>query len=89
MATAAAGNAIKVVCRFRPLNSLEKRENSEIVFGIEDGSTVQLQSVGKAVGAEADGFAFDRAFPPESRQIEIFEFGVKEIVDGSLLSTRQ
>lgn len=30
------------------------------------------------------GFSFDRVFPAESTQAEIFDFGVKGIVEGKL-----
>jgi hypothetical protein len=73
---------IKVVCRFRPLNAMERREGSDICVQIADGQTVKLKSQAKAVGAEAEGFTFDKAFPMDTQQVEVFQFGVKEIVDG-------
>lgn len=33
-------------------------------------------------GPDSAGFTFDRAFPLETQQVEVFEYGVKGIVDG-------
>ena len=35
-----SGNSIKVVCRFRPQNSLEIREGGTPIIGIDDDGTV-------------------------------------------------
>ncbi|GJJ12132.1 hypothetical protein Clacol_006373 [Clathrus columnatus] len=72
---------IKVVCRFRPMNALEQRENSEIVVSFDENlRTVKLRSAQLAQGPERDGFTFDRVFPMGTKQHEIFEYGVKDIV---------
>ncbi|KAI5475516.1 kinesin family member 5 [Pseudohyphozyma bogoriensis] len=74
-------NNIKVVCRFRPPNALELRETGgeSIVSIDEEGTTVKMKG---ATGLEAaNGFTFDRAFQMDSRQEEVFEFGVRGIVD--------
>ena len=78
-------NNIKVVCRFRPPNALELRETGgESIVAIDDeGTTVKLRS---ASGAEANGFTFDKAFPMDSQQVEVFEYGIKGIVDGAFSS---
>ena len=75
-------NNIKVVCRFRPPNALELREtNGESIVSIDDeGTTVKLRG---ATGGEANGFTFDKAFPMDSKQVEVFEYGIKGIVDGA------
>lgn len=36
-------------------------------------------------GGEAQGFTFDRAFNLETKQEEVFEYGVRGIVDGESL----
>lgn len=36
-------------------------------------------------GPEKDGFTFDRVFPSDSRQVEIFDFGVKGIVEDVMM----
>ncbi|GAA6052189.1 hypothetical protein JCM3770_000787 [Rhodotorula araucariae] len=76
-------NNIKVVCRFRPPNQLELRETGgeSIVQISEDGTNVKLRSQDDMRGAEANGFTFDRVFQMDTRQEEVFEFGVKGIVD--------
>jgi len=78
-------NNIKVVCRFRPPNAVELRETGgeSIVQISEDGTNVKLRSQENMRGAEADGFTFDRVFQMSTPQEEVFEFGVKGIVDGA------
>ncbi|KAA1471145.1 kinesin heavy chain [Dentipellis sp. KUC8613] len=74
-------NNIKVVCRFRPPNAIEQREKSEIVVAFDDNlSTVQLRSAQLSSGPEKDGFTFDRVFPMGTKQQEVFDYGVKDIV---------
>ncbi|KPV77850.1 uncharacterized protein RHOBADRAFT_51653 [Rhodotorula graminis WP1] len=79
-------NNIKVVCRFRPPNAVELRETGgeSIVQISEDGVNVKLRSQENMRGAEADGFTFDRVFQMDTPQEEVFEFGVKGIVDDVL-----
>jgi len=68
-----ASTNIKVVCRFRPQNFLEIREGGEIIVAFDDNlQTVQL----KTTVAEKDGFTFDRVFPMETKQHEVFDYGV-------------
>lgn len=78
-----SGNNIKVVCRFRPPNALELREtNGESIVQIDDeGFVVKLKSLENLKGPDAGGFTFDKVFQMDSRQVEVFEFGVKGIVD--------
>ncbi|KAH7103883.1 kinesin heavy chain [Auriculariales sp. MPI-PUGE-AT-0066] len=77
----AAATNIKVVCRFRPPNSLEQREGGEIVVAFaENQKTVNLKNNQLTVGPEKDGFTFDRVFPMGTPQEAIFEYGVKDIV---------
>jgi kinesin family member 5 len=65
--------------RFRPPNSLELREGSEIVVAFDDNlQTVQLRSAQVSSGPEKDGFTFDRVFPMGTQQQEVFDYGVKE-----------
>jgi len=42
--------------------------------------TVQVKSAQVSTGPEKDGFTFDRVFPMGTKQHEIFEYGVKELV---------
>ncbi|CAO1616153.1 unnamed protein product [Sympodiomycopsis kandeliae] len=76
-----SGN-VKVVSRFRPPNALELREGGDIVVDFDDGddTTVKLKG-GPTSGPEAAGFTFDRCFPMNTRQQDVFEYGIKETVD--------
>ncbi|GAW10320.1 kinesin heavy chain [Lentinula edodes] len=74
-------NNIKVVCRFRPPNSIEQREGGENVVAFNDDlTTVQLRSLQSSTGPDRDGFTFDRVFPMGTQQQEVFDYGVKDIV---------
>ncbi|KXN89243.1 Kinesin heavy chain [Leucoagaricus sp. SymC.cos] len=74
-------NNIKVVCRFRPVNAIESREGGEIVVSFDDNlQTVHMNSAQVSTGPEKNGFTFDRVFPMGTKQHEIFEYGVKDIV---------
>ncbi|KAJ7219319.1 kinesin heavy chain, partial [Mycena pura] len=74
-------NNIKVVCRFRPQNAIELRENGEIVATFSDDlTTVQMRSNALGSGPEKDGFTFDRVFAMGTEQREVFDYGVKECV---------
>ncbi|BGO91970.1 hypothetical protein NBRC10512_001077 [Rhodotorula toruloides] len=78
-----ASNNIKVVCRFRPPNKIELANNGgeSIVQIDEEGTTVKLQSQEAMKGPDAQGFTFDRVFQMDTKQEEVFEYGVKGIVD--------
>lgn len=81
---------IKVVCRFRPPNAVELAQtNGESIVSIDAaGTTVVLKSLEGKKGEDAAGFTFDRAFQMETRQVEVFEYGIKGIVDGTLVLFR-
>lgn len=70
---------------FRPPNALELRESGgETIVGIDDtGTTVKLRSQETMRGPDSAGFSFDRAFPMDTQQQEVFEYGVRGIVDGA------
>ncbi|TRM62493.1 hypothetical protein BD626DRAFT_49810 [Schizophyllum amplum] len=74
------GNNIKVVCRFRPPNSIEKREGGDICVNFSDDLTTVKVSGAAQTGPEANGFTFDRVFPMATQQKEVFDYGVKDIV---------
>lgn len=76
-----ASTNIKVVCRFRPPNALELREGGETIISFDDNyTTVGIRSAATSSGPEKDGFTFDRIFPPGTKQHEVFDYGVKDIV---------
>ncbi|KAG2213196.1 hypothetical protein INT47_011345 [Mucor saturninus] len=71
-----SGNNIKVVCRFRPQNSLENREGGVPIISIdEEGTNVQLK------GEATNNFAFDKVFGMNTPQKDVFEYSIKSIVD--------
>ncbi|KAH7926331.1 kinesin heavy chain [Leucogyrophana mollusca] len=77
----ASSTNIKVVCRFRPPNSLELREGGEIVVAFDENlQTVAMRNSQSVSGPEKDGFTFDRVFPMGTQQYEVFDYGVKDIV---------
>ncbi|KAG6850993.1 hypothetical protein H0H93_004480 [Arthromyces matolae] len=66
---------------FRPPNAIEAREGGEICVGFDDNlQTVQMRSSAGTSGPEKDGFTFDRVFPMGTKQFEVFDYGVKDIV---------
>ncbi|KAG0259380.1 hypothetical protein DFQ27_004080, partial [Actinomortierella ambigua] len=72
-----SGNNIKVVCRFRPQNSLEIREGGQPIVSFDDnGQSVKVESK-EYPGA----FTFDRTFPSDSKQKEVFDYSISTIVD--------
>lgn len=77
---------VKVVCRFRPPNALELKEagNDPIVIINNEGNSVKLKSQEGMKGPDAAGFTFDRVFPMDTKQVEVFEYGVKGIVEDVL-----
>ncbi|CAO3565471.1 unnamed protein product [Mortierella alpina] len=70
-------NNIKVVCRFRPQNSLEIREGGQPIINYNDnGQSVKVDS------KEYPGtFTFDRVFPSDSKQKDVFDYSISTIVD--------
>lgn len=77
----ASSTNIKVVCRFRPPNALELREGGEIIVAFDDNlQTVMMRNSQTVSGPEKDGFTFDRVFPMVTKQHQVFDYGVKDIV---------
>lgn len=74
--------------RFRPPNALELRETGgeSIVAIDEEGTTVQMKGQESMKGPDSQEFTFDRAFQMDTKQVEVFEYGVRGIVDGELNS---
>ena len=72
-------NTIKVVARFRPQNKIELSAGSEqiVEFTGEDTCTV---SSNEATGA----FTFDRVFPTDARQQDVFDYSIRNTVDDVL-----
>ncbi|KAI9623511.1 hypothetical protein KEM48_009406 [Puccinia striiformis f. sp. tritici PST-130] len=54
--------------------------NVKVVYG----TSVKLKSQEGMKGPDAAGFTFDRVFPMDTKQVEVFEYGVKGIVEDVL-----
>ncbi|KAL7009238.1 hypothetical protein EMMF5_001436 [Cystobasidiomycetes sp. EMM_F5] len=64
---------------FRPPNSLELDRGGSIIADIDDTQT-NVQLKGALADASPGGFNYDRVFGMQSSQEEIFEYGVRGIV---------
>ncbi|KAL2817491.1 P-loop containing nucleoside triphosphate hydrolase protein [Aspergillus cavernicola] len=72
-------NTIKVVARFRPQNKIELASGGQPIVDFENEQTCSINS------REASGaFTFDRVFPMDSRQDDIFSFSIAPTVDDIL-----
>ena len=72
---------VKVISRFRPMNELEKSNGNEEVAEFTSETSLTFNSIRENHRIR---FNFDRIFPPNSTQEELYNFGVKEIIDGVL-----
>ena len=72
---------VNVVCRFRPMNNLERTNGNEEVATFTSLNTLTFKS---SKEKNTYKFAFDRIFPPSSTQTEVYEFGVKGIIESVL-----
>ena len=72
---------VNVICRFRPMNELEKTNGNEQVAVFTSPTSLQFNSVREKNHYR---FNFDRIFPPTSNQESIYNFGVKGIINSVL-----
>ena len=72
---------VNVICRFRPMNDLEKTNGNEQVCAFTSPTSLQFHSTREGNSYK---FNFDRIFPPTSTQEDIYSFGVKDIIDSVL-----
>ena len=72
---------VNVICRFRPMNELEKTNGNEQVCVFTSPTSLQFFSSREKNNYK---FKFDRIFPPASTQEDIYNFGVKGIIDSVL-----
>ena len=79
MSSAAAN--VNVICRFRPMNELEKTSGNEQVCVFTSPTSLTFNSSREK---NVYRFNFDRIFPPSSTQKDIYDFGVKGIIDSVL-----
>ena len=72
---------VNVICRFRPMNDLEKSSGNEQVCDFTSPTSLTFHSSREK---NVYRFNFDRIFPPSSTQKDIYDFGVKGIIDSVL-----
>ncbi|KAE8354043.1 P-loop containing nucleoside triphosphate hydrolase protein [Aspergillus coremiiformis] len=74
-----SNTSIKVVARFRPQNKVELSSGGEPIVDFENEQSCQINS------KEGTGsFTFDRVFPMNSKQADIFDFSIRPTVDDIL-----
>ncbi|KAL0221396.1 hypothetical protein RCL1_001250 [Eukaryota sp. TZLM3-RCL] len=73
---------IRVVCRFRPVNSRERKEQEESGIGAAQvvffPSTQQVEILASALGKQT--FNFDRVFPPDTAQPLMFKEAAQPVI---------
>lgn len=70
--------SIKVCCRFRPQNQLEKDQSGKICITLGDDITsVYVPNIDSS-------FVFDRVFGSEASQKEVYDYAAKPIINGVL-----
>jgi kinesin family protein 5 len=72
---------VNVICRFRPMNDLERTSGNEQVCDYTSPTSLTFHSSREK---NVYRFNFDRIFPPSSTQQDIYDFGVKGIIDSVL-----
>ncbi|KAJ2366067.1 hypothetical protein H4S01_002908, partial [Coemansia sp. RSA 2610] len=69
-------NNIKVIARFRPPNSLEKKSGGTSVIEIEDETTVGLKC-----DEHTGSFTYDRVFGPDASQPQIYNYAIRDTLE--------
>ena len=72
---------VNVICRFRPMNELERTSGNEQICDFTSPTSLTFHSSREK---NVYRFNFDRIFPPSSTQQDIYDFGVKGIIDSVL-----
>ena len=72
---------VNVICRFRPINDLERASGNEQICDYTSPTSLTFHSSREK---NVYRFNFDRIFPPSSTQQDIYDFGVKGIIDSVL-----
>ena len=72
---------INVLCRFRPMNDLERTSGNETVCEFTSQTSLSFHSSREK---NVYHFTFDRIFPPTTTQLELYDFGAKGIIDSVL-----
>lgn len=71
-----ANASVRVCCRFRPMNKVEKAENAKVSIKIYQETECLVQRL----GAEDKKFSLDYMFPPNSEQADCYEYTGKPLV---------
>ena len=80
--------SIHVICRIRPENEREKASGMKGCIDILSENTLKIYPIdiptksSQVTKEEPHEFTFDRVFPDTTRQIEVFEFAAKPLIDG-------
>lgn len=80
-------DAIKVVCRMRPENKLEKEGNYARCVEF-DKKNIRVTVAGEHKAGDMEGshpFAFDRVFGPNTQQQEVFDEVALPVIRGRRL----
>lgn len=72
-------NTIKVVARFRPQNKVEREANSGQVVSFESEESLKVASKDAS-----SAFTFDRVFPTNTAQHDVFDYSIRGTVDDVL-----
>ena len=72
---------VNVICRFRPMNDLERTSGNEQVCEFTSQSSLTFHSSREK---NIYNFTFDRIFAPTSTQLELYDFGAKGIIESVL-----
>ncbi|KAK6331428.1 Kinesin heavy chain [Orbilia blumenaviensis] len=75
----ARDSSIKVICRFRPQNKIEIREQAKEIVSFHSPDTCEINS-----GDIQGTFTFDRVFDMTCKQTDIFDFSIRPTVDDIL-----
>ena len=75
----ATPNTIKVVARFRPQNRIEREANSEQVVSFPSQESLKVASKDAS-----SAFTFDRVFPTNTAQHDVFDYSIRGTVDDVL-----
>lgn len=78
---------IKVVCRLRPENAMEKNSGQKICITHNKSSlkiNIDLSTEKRGSEHESHEFTFDHVFGSESRQVDLFNTVAKPMIEGAL-----
>ncbi|KAK2956438.1 putative Kinesin heavy chain [Blattamonas nauphoetae] len=80
MTSSSGGGDVKVVARFRPLNSLEKSKNGKLCVELKDDQ----QSLVLDVNGQKRNYNFDHVFPYYVDQSVVYDVTARQVIDDVL-----